>query len=728
VYVPPTRHLRRNRLTVSDLPSALVLAVAATFLAGCVSIGPECVSEQVETDELSAHVQFLAQPALKGRKPKTRGSTLARRYIGSRFESYGLAPWGQAKRFAQPFALGTNMIGVLPGADPNLAQEFVIVSAHYDHLGKTDKGTCLGASDNASGVATLLEIAERLALEPNRPRRSICFAAFDCEETFSLGAFAFTCRQDYDESRIAGVVNIDMLGRKGYGLLDQNLFVTGTESFPDLRTQMKSQVPDDLMLLPIGTDIVGVRGDHIAFETLKGPVLFFCCGLHNDYHRPSDTAEKLDYDVMQASAELITETIRTTADSDRRYAPTLSDDGDVEELQAFKSCLDRIRAGYETMGWSEAQARQLDPVIERVDRLLGEPGYTRQDRFALLRTSAADLMPLAIWPDVHSDPNDPNQPAKIELTDSMVILQTFTSEHRPLFIRMARSLIKDLLSRRTSFLLGRTIDTTHIVTEAPDHLIFIEAVEPPQHKVTFLFLASSLGAHIKGHNIGITAGCSLTPGEFTGTKEELTDYSLLLCHNSFRNSWLNVLRRVTGAPADTTYDQGLQARLVEGNWDSEEAWILACSRSGNPRLRYMALASLSKVMDSRAEPILLDVLTDPNATTTDRQAVVASLKADSSAEMLIAVADILSDSTEIKRPQQEYYERLTRPDTPLEGYPLLPLAVKFLQEWLETNAQEPWTMADLAQERLGVVTRRHFDKDAAAARQWIEVNWPPKPH
>jgi hypothetical protein len=105
---------------------------------------------------------------------------------------------------------------------------------------------------------------------------------------------------------------------------------------------------------------------------------------------------------------------------------------------------------------------------------------------------------------------------------------------------------------------------------------------------------------------------------------------------------------------------------------------------------------------------------------------VASLNADSSAEMLIAVAALLSDQTQIKHPQQKSYERLTRPGTPFEGYPLLPLMVKGLKAWIDKEGQTPRTMADLAQEGLQSAARHRFEKDAAAARQWIEANWPPK--
>ncbi len=282
-------HQSQHFYTTGKLSILLALLSSAMCLTGCVSIPAESTTEAVGADELSTHVHFLSQPALKGRKPKTYGSALARRYIRSRFDSYGLVPWGQARRFAQSFGLGTNMIGVLPGADPNLAEEMVIVAAHYDHLGKTKEGLYPGASDNASGVAALLEIAESLTQREEQPRRSVCFAAFDCEETFTLGAFAFTCREDYDESKIVGVVNIDMLGRDGFAVLDNHLFMTGTERYPDLRERIQAHVSEEVTLLPIGTEIAGPRGDHIVFETLDSPVLFFTCGPHEDYHQPSDT-------------------------------------------------------------------------------------------------------------------------------------------------------------------------------------------------------------------------------------------------------------------------------------------------------------------------------------------------------------------------------------------------------------------------------------------------------
>ncbi len=219
--------------------SIFTLVIAA--LAGCVEIPPEHLSLPIEKEELSDHVHFLAQPALRGRKPKTAGSRDARRYIESRFQAFGLKPWGSTKAYAQPFGFGTNVIGVLPGSDEQLADRMVLLSAHYDHLGVGKNGkACLGATDNASGVAALLEIAERLSLAENRLRRTICFAAFDCEETFLLGAFAFTCREDFDREKLDAVINVDMLGRDFWDVVDNTLVVVGTRGYRKPQPQHSS--------------------------------------------------------------------------------------------------------------------------------------------------------------------------------------------------------------------------------------------------------------------------------------------------------------------------------------------------------------------------------------------------------------------------------------------------------------------------------------------------------
>jgi hypothetical protein len=139
------------------------------------------------------------------------------------------------------------------------------------------------------------------------------------------------------------------------------------------------------------------------------------------------------------------------------------------------------------------------------------------------------------------------------------------------------------------------------------------------------------------------------------------------------------------------------------------------------------MASLPRVLGQEAEPLLRRILADPDAAVADRQAAIAAVNEDSSDEALIAIAGTLSDQRLIKRRQQRDYEVLTRPSTPFEGYPLLPLKVAALKKWLEEKGETPRTISDLAQERLRALTKHNFGKDATAWRRWIEANWPASP-
>jgi len=293
-------------------------ALCILSIMGCVSIPKERLSPAIETQELSDHVHFLAQPALKGRKPKTWESATVRRYLKDRFEAYGLVPWGDSKSYEQPFGFGTNVIGVLPGSDPNLADEFVILAAHYDHVGKTKEGVLLGACDNASGVAALLEIAEQLSFAKEKPKRSICFASFDAEERMCLGAFAFTCREDYNDLKVSAVVNIDLLGRNFLDVITNSMCVVGTDGYPNLQRQIvKTGEKEGIKVLPFHSELIGPVGDHIAFISRTRPVLFFSSGLYRDYHKPTDTADKLNYSQMNATVLIISNTLWELANAEK---------------------------------------------------------------------------------------------------------------------------------------------------------------------------------------------------------------------------------------------------------------------------------------------------------------------------------------------------------------------------------------------------------------------------
>src|SRR5437764_1386420 len=222
-------------------PMRTILALLAIFaLAGCISAPLGSTATRSERENLASHVAFLSQPRLKGRKAGTSGSRLARKYISARFQAWGLIPWGQEKHFEQSFGYGRNVVGVLPGTDPILSKEIILVCAHYDHLGKNGTGKIHpGAADNAAGVEALLQAARQLASPGQRPRRSIAFAAFDCEEWMLLGSFAFSLRKDVQNAKIAAVINADILGRDFMDVVRHTLFVAGTEQYPQILQLLK---------------------------------------------------------------------------------------------------------------------------------------------------------------------------------------------------------------------------------------------------------------------------------------------------------------------------------------------------------------------------------------------------------------------------------------------------------------------------------------------------------
>lgn len=202
----------------------------------------------------------------------------------------------------RPKATVHNVAGVVPGSG-ELADEVVVVGAHYDHLGFGEVGSMAeddqpqlhpGADDNASGVAGLILLAERMqdfaAAHPDTPRRTVLFLAFSAEERGLLGS-AHLVRQPeelaVDLNEVTAMVNLDMIGR-----LRDELWVFGSETgsaWKSLIEEAKDELPADVEVNLTGTG-VGMS-DHTSFYTRQVPVLHLFTGMHDEYHRPTDVAE-----------------------------------------------------------------------------------------------------------------------------------------------------------------------------------------------------------------------------------------------------------------------------------------------------------------------------------------------------------------------------------------------------------------------------------------------------
>jgi Zn-dependent M28 family amino/carboxypeptidase len=285
---------------------------------------------------LRAHVEALAADEMNGRLAGSRGERLAADHVARAFEAAGVGvPHGGERLQVVPLhGLGgdsVNVIGLVAGGDPGLAGEFVVVGAHIDHLGRDGK-IYRGAEDNASGVAVLIEIGRALAARRGELGRSVLLVGFGAEEGGMIGSAAFVELPPVPRERITAMVNIDMIGRKlvdqvwlaplklVYGIPGDGVGVVGTAGRPALR-----RIVDDACkaagVRAVGTeDLPGSvradverqtagRGDNVPFERAGIASVFFGAGESDDYHKPSDVIDKLDFPLMARRGRAILGTV-----------------------------------------------------------------------------------------------------------------------------------------------------------------------------------------------------------------------------------------------------------------------------------------------------------------------------------------------------------------------------------------------------------------------------------
>ena len=212
-------------------------------------------------------------------------------------------------------AVAQNVVGILEGNDPVLKDEYIVVGAHFDHLGTGGKGSSsrkpdtvaihCGADDNASGTAALIELAEKFSASSDHLRRSLIFAAFDAEELGLLGSKAFMRNLPVDSGSITAMINIDMIGRLD---ADRPLSVGGTGTSAEGDSLLKSLIPATGMKVATTPDGYG-PSDHATFYAKNIPVFFFTTGPHLEYHTPDDKPSTLDYGGLKTITNLICELV-----------------------------------------------------------------------------------------------------------------------------------------------------------------------------------------------------------------------------------------------------------------------------------------------------------------------------------------------------------------------------------------------------------------------------------
>ncbi len=310
-----SRPLVSTSARLAPLAALLMLSACDTLGFGGAAPAEVPVVAAAAPEQLMADLRILSADDMEGRDTGSPGGERARAYIVARLEAMGIA--APAVGRLQPFTAeartregprsysGTNIMGLIPGT--RATDRYIVVSAHYDHVGVHEGQTYNGADDNASGVATMLALAARLKANP--PEHSVLIVAFDGEERGLIGAKHFVQAPPVPLSSIALNLNFDMTARAE---TDGKLWVTGTYQHLTLRPPLAALPAVGAVSLAFGKDTPQDTGednwveasDHGAFFKANVPFLYLGVDYHPDYHRPSDDFDRITPAVFASSTEL----------------------------------------------------------------------------------------------------------------------------------------------------------------------------------------------------------------------------------------------------------------------------------------------------------------------------------------------------------------------------------------------------------------------------------------
>lgn len=313
-----------------------------------------CKREEPKLPSMEQEIQILASDEFKGRETGTEEELRAAAYIRELMLGIGLTPKGNAGTYYQTFTFkpkkdphqlirfqeggdstitGTNVIGFIDHGAANT----VVIGAHYDHLGFGGEGSLYkgepavhnGADDNASGVAVLLDLARKI--KETELSKNYLFITFSGEEMGLLGSNFFTKNPTLDLDGVSYMLNLDMVGRLRE---DKTLSVSGTGTSPIWPQVLNTSNPGFKLVL--NESGVG-PSDHTSFYLQDIPVLHFFTGQHEDYHKPTDDAEKLNYEGMRLISSYLFNLV-AELDDDQKLAFRKTKN-ESEEVPRFKVAL-----------------------------------------------------------------------------------------------------------------------------------------------------------------------------------------------------------------------------------------------------------------------------------------------------------------------------------------------------------------------------------------------------
>jgi len=299
-------------------------------------------SKTITVQDLEKHLIILASDSLEGRETGKKGQKMAADYIMNHFKNIGVPPY-KKNTYYQKFKVkngrhmckcddcdvdflkkilksnkwikGENVLAYIEGTD--LKDELIIITAHYDHLGKHEEKTFNGADDDGSGTVAAMEIAEAFMLakkEGNGPRRSILVMCVSGEEKGLLGSKYYTDNPIYPLENTVANLNIDMIGRvDDWHENGDYIYLIGADRLSQELHDISEQINEEFVGLELDYTFneeddpnrYYYRSDHYNFAKNNIPVIFYFNGVHEDYHKVTDTVEKIDFEKIQTITRLV---------------------------------------------------------------------------------------------------------------------------------------------------------------------------------------------------------------------------------------------------------------------------------------------------------------------------------------------------------------------------------------------------------------------------------------
>lgn len=312
-------------------------------------------AQSINVEDLKQHILVLASDSLEGRETGKKGQKMAAEYIASHFKDIGIPPYKKDTYFQKfkvksgrhlckcstcdnndllknllksNYVKGENVLGFIEGTD--LKDEILIITSHYDHLGMHDSIVFNGADDDASGTAATLEIAQAFMLakkEGKGPRRSILIMPVSGEEKGLLGSKYYTDNPIYPLENTIANLNIDMIGRVDeFHSNPDYVYLIGSDRLSQDLHDISESVNKEHFNLQLDyrfndkndPNRYYFRSDHYNFAKNNIPVIFYFNGIHEDYHQPSDTFEKINFEKIEKISRYIFLTAWELANRDEK--------------------------------------------------------------------------------------------------------------------------------------------------------------------------------------------------------------------------------------------------------------------------------------------------------------------------------------------------------------------------------------------------------------------------